>query len=267
MLLKELLFETLSSKVENENVEPHFFNYRKDTLYGKKDLEPIKDKILQLPEFSGLTSLEIVDTPLVELDGRPIVIPTFKLGDVSKFKGKGYILSIALLPEMYDPKTLYEPVKDGAAITPALYDPKTFEPKKKIILEFSPEMAQDLQMANGEAILRQHLHDLLDKVLDNPEYYRVKGERPVIVRGFFDEVDEKKQDVPPLSAFIEEPKHKMVFYLKPINKNEGEIEMRLEKKFIPIELSDKFTELFDEKMRNLKLTEEEIDNFLEENKK
>lgn len=267
MILKELLLETLNSKIENENVEPHFFNYRKDTLYGKKDLELIKDKLFEFPEFSGLTSLEIVDHPIVEIDKGPVVVPTYKLSDVSNFKGKGYILSIALLPEMYDPKTLNNPVKDGAAITPALYDPRTFEPKKKIILEFSPEMVQDIQMANGEAVVRQHLHDLLDKVLDNPEDYRVKGERAVLIRGFFDEVDEKKQDVPPLSAFIEEPKHKMVFFLKPITKDNNEIEMRLEKKFIPIELSDKFMELFEEKMKNLNLTEEEINKFLEENKK
>ena len=264
MELKDLISELVKNR-DRKDQPP--FGIADNTLYGKKDLESIKDKLLQLPEFSGLTSLEIIDKPIVEIDGRPVVVPTVKLSDVSRFKGNGYILSFALLPEMYDPKTLHKPVKDGAAITPALYDPITFEPKKKIVLEFSPEMAQDLQMANGEAILRQHLHDLLDKVLDNPEDYRVKGERPIIVRGFFDEVDEKKQDVPPLSAFMEELKHKMVFYLKPIPKDNNEIEMKLEKKFIPIELEDEFMKLFEEKIKNLSLTESEIDKFLEENKK
>jgi hypothetical protein len=262
--------DLISELVKNYDKKDHLpFGVVDNTLYGKKDLEPIKDKILQFPEFSGLTSLEIINSPSFVLEGRTITAATYKLSDVSKFKGNGYILSFALTPEMYDPKKLHEPVKDGAAITPALYDPKTFEPKKKILIEFSPEMAQDLQMANGEAILRQHLHDLLDKVLDNPEDYRVKGERAVLVRGFFDDVDGKKQDTPPLSVVMEEPKYKMVFYMNPVidTENGQTIKMELKRKYIPIELEDEFMKLFEEKIKNLSLTESEIDKFLEENKK
>ena len=262
MNLKEFLLDAVKNNVDER------FPFGDGTLYGKKALEPIKDKLLEFPEFSGLTSIEILDTPVFEIDGEPKVIPTYKLGDVLKFEGKGYLLSLFFTPEIFNPENLNKPVKDGACITPLVYDPITFEPKKKIVIEFSPERAQDMEFLDQDAVLRQELHDLLDKILNNPEEYTVKGERHVMLRGFFDEVDKKKQNISFLSKVIDqEPKYKMVFYLKPINKNEGEIEMRLEKKFIPIELSDKFTELFDEKMRNLKLTEEEIDNFLEENKK
>ena len=266
MELKDFISE-LVKNYDRKDQPP--FGMVDNTLYGKKDLEPIKDKILQFPEFSGLSSLEIIDYPTFETGGRMISVPTYRLSDVSSFKGNGYILSLALTPEMYDPKTLHNPIKDGAAITPALYNPLTFEPKKKIVLEFSPEMAQDLQMANGEAILRQHLHDLLDKVLDNPEDYLIKGERAVLVRGFFDDFDGKKQDIPPLSVVKEEPKYKLVFYMSPVidSENGETINMELKRKYIPIELEDEFMKLFEEKIKNLSLTESEIDKFLEENKK
>jgi hypothetical protein len=46
-------------------------------------------------------------------------------------------------------------------------------------------MAQDVSGANDELTLRNDIHKLLDDVLDNPEEYRVKGERGIMVRGVF----------------------------------------------------------------------------------
>jgi hypothetical protein len=90
---------------------------------------------------------------------------------------------------MYDPCKLSEPVKNGAAISPTIYDIVTFEPVKKILLTFSPEMNQDLLMMGGEQTLRNNIHKLLDDVLDKPEEYRTKGFKGVMVRGLFEEVD------------------------------------------------------------------------------
>jgi hypothetical protein len=171
---------------------------------------------------------------------------------------------------MYNPDTIHKPVKDGAAITPTLYDIKTFEPKKKILLEFSPEMVQDQQMANGEAILRQELHDLLDKVLDNPQDYQIKGERGLLIRGLF-ESSENVSELPTLDlsgAIDEEPKYSMVYYLKPQSEDEnGNVSIGLEHKIIPLELKDKFLEHFGERATNLQLTESEIEEFIYQNTK
>ena len=65
----------------------------------------------------------------------------------------------------------------------------TFEPRKHILLTWSPEMAQDLRGSNDETTLRNDIHKLLDDVLDNPEEYRTKGTRHVIIRGVFETVD------------------------------------------------------------------------------
>jgi hypothetical protein len=40
-----------------------------------------------------------------------------------------------------------------------------------------------------EEVKRKQLHETLDKILDNPELYQVKGEKGVMVRGIFEEVE------------------------------------------------------------------------------
>lgn len=263
MKLKELLDEIF----KDGPIQTNQFGLIEYTLYGSKVLEPLKDKLLECDEFKNLHSLRFVDTPTFRAGDETYVVETYKLMDISKFNGAGVILSIALTPEMYDPNILIKPVKDGAAISPTFYNPTNFEPYKRIVLEFSPERMQD-GISNHEEIIRQELHDLLDKVLDNPEDYRVKGERSVLVRGIFEKEPDNNQK--PLSEYplvASEEQNIPVFYLKQSEPDElGNISMRLEKKLIPVILKDKFMEKFEDKAKNLRLTEEEIDKFLEENK-
>ena len=120
-------------------------------------------------------------------NGKNVQNVTYRHKEGQKYKGKCYLLSLALTPEMFDPNKIHTPVLDGACITPTLYDPTTFEPKKKIVLEFSPEALQD-DINSTEKVKRKQLHETLDKILDNPELYCVKGEKGVLVRGFFEEV-------------------------------------------------------------------------------
>jgi hypothetical protein len=263
MKLKELLDEIF----KDGPIQTNQFGLTDYTLYGSQTLEPLKDKLLECDEFKNLHSLRFVDTPTFRAGDEVYVVETYKLMDVSKFKGAGVILSIALTPEIYDPNILFKPVKDGAAITPSFYDPTNFEPYKRIILEFSPERIQD-GISNHEEIIRQELHDLLDKVLDNPEDYRVKGERSVLVRGVFQkEYDENQKPLWEYPLVASEVQNSSVFYLKKSEPDElGNFSMRLEKKLIPVKLKDKFMEKFEDSAKNLTLTEEEIDKFLEENK-
>jgi len=160
-----------------------------DHLYGE-ELYKYKDIIKGCDEFAKCDSLEILSNPqAIGKDGEFYTAYTIKLSDLMEFKGRCYLLSLALTPEMYDPCKLSEPVKNGAAISPTIYDIVTFEPVKKILLTFSPEMTQDLLMMGGEQTLRNNIHKLLDDVLDKPEEYRTKGFKGVMVRGLFEEVD------------------------------------------------------------------------------
>jgi hypothetical protein len=48
-------------------------------------------------------------------------------------------------------------------------------------------MAQDLSLnTNGVLDGRRMIHDLLDKVLDNPKEYEAKGTRGIYIRGYFE---------------------------------------------------------------------------------
>jgi hypothetical protein len=185
-----------------------------------------------------------------------------------EFKGRCYLLSLGLTPEMYDPSRLLKPVKNGAAIGPTIYDPSTFEPRKHILLTWSPEMAQDVSGANDELTLRNDIHKLLDDVLDNPEEYKTKGLRGVLVRGLFEvidnndgsDVDRKVYELDLTASKPDDVGYK-VFYLETNVIKPGEIELRLNNKIIPSHLKDKF---IDEVGTDPKIiTEKIIDEFLE----
>ena len=164
--------------------------YMDNLLYGK-NLEKYKKIIMNTDEFKECDSLEILEHPLVkDKNGEILTTSTVKLSDVMTFKGKCYLLSLTLTPEMYDPIKAFEPVKNGASISPTVYDPMTFEPRKHILLTWSPEMAQDLLGTNNEGTLRNDIHKLLDDVLDNPKEYQTKGFRGVLVRGLFEVIED-----------------------------------------------------------------------------
>ena len=182
MKLKEFIEIVELSKKEDDI-------YMDNTLYGK-NLEIYKDIIMNTDEFKECESLEILELPIVKSKNGEGLIPyTVKLSDLMKFKGKCYLLSLNLTPEMYDPNQLLKPVKNGAAMGPVIYDPSTFEPRKHILLTWSPDVTQDLSGTNNEETLRNDIHKLLDDVLDNPEEYQTKGFRGVYVRGLFEVIE------------------------------------------------------------------------------
>lgn len=193
MKLKELI-EIVELSVNDNDL--HMDNL----LYGK-NLEKYKKIIMNTDEFKECDSLEILEHPLVkDNNGETLNVVTFKLSDVMKFKGKCYLLSLTLTPVMYDPNQLIKPVKNGAAIGPVVYDPITFEPRKHILLTWSPEMVQDIYNIDTEQEQRQIIHKLLDDVFDNPKEYETKGFRDVLVRGLF-EVIEGGEDIPVVNHY------------------------------------------------------------------
>jgi hypothetical protein len=188
MKLKEFLEVALLGKEDNPNLTNGTF-VDLTCLYGY-ELVKYKNIIKECDEFTKCDSLEILSMPLVKGKKDKIyTAETIKLSDLMEFKGKCYLLSLALTPEMYDPNQLLKPVKNGAAMGPTIYDPSTFEPRKHILLTWSPEMAQDLSGTNDELTLRNDIHNLLDDVLDNPDEYKTKGTRYVLVRGLFEIIE------------------------------------------------------------------------------
>jgi hypothetical protein len=188
MKLKEFLEVALISKKDNPMLTNDKFT--DETCFYGNELDKYKNIIKECDEFAKCDSLDILTMPLVKgKNGEIYTTNTIKLSDLTEFKGRCYLLSLGLTPEMYDPSRLLKPVKNGAAMGPTIYDIDTFEPRKHILLTWSPEMAQDVSGANDELTLRNDIHKLLDDVLDNPEEYKTKGLRGVLVRGLFEVID------------------------------------------------------------------------------
>lgn len=266
MKLKELLTEIFGETPNND----YQFGFDGLTLYGRDNLEQYKERILQCDEFSECTELNFMNMPIIlSNDDTPLKASDYKLVEGQKFKGVCYLLSLALTPEVFNPETLHTPVKDGACITPMVYNPETFKPFKKIVLEYSPERAQD-GLVDGDYELKMELKSLLDKVLDNPYDYQVKGERGVLVRGVFERNEVVKEVTPPryltgVKSFVkEEEMPGIAFYLvKTPNDDGSEVSISLKSVLIPPHLKQLFKDTYGEK--NLELTKEEIDKFLEDN--
>ena len=237
-------------------------------LYGA-ELEKYKKIIKECDEFAKCDSLDILTMPLVKGENDKIyTTETIKLSDLMEFKGRCYLLSLSLTPEMYDPTQLIKPVKNGAAIGPVMYDPMTFEPRKHILLTWSPEMAQDMVGVDNESTLRNDIHKLLDDVLDNPEEYKTKGTRHVLVRGLFEVVDKNDGSEVVINHYnIDLTAGKEVgylaYYLEPTMEKPGEVSMNLKHKVIPTHLKDKFIEELGTDVA--KLNAEVIDKFLDDN--
>jgi hypothetical protein len=129
---------------------------------------------MQLP--SGMTE-----------DGeQAVVAKTHKLtdSDYETYEGKtAYMYQILFSPKMYDPKTIHQPVKDGCAFGPLLYNPENFEPSRSITLTFNPTFPQDIDSKEDqEQVMKQSLHDKLDKVLAHPEDYMPEAFRGCMLR-------------------------------------------------------------------------------------
>ena len=110
-----------------------------------------------------------------------VVAQTHKLVDNDiLYEGKtAYVYQIMFSPKMYDPKTIHEPVKDGCILTPLVYNPTTFTPKRKIVIEYSPEYTNEILTDED---MKQHLRGKLEKVLANPGEYQAEGFRACLLR-------------------------------------------------------------------------------------
>jgi hypothetical protein len=132
----------------------------------------------------------------------------------------------------------------------------------------NPSMIEDFHQEK-EKDLRKDLHDLLDRILDNPENYQIKGDKGLIVRGFFEEVqtgkDIEKTDL--LGIETEKQTHATVYFLEKDEENPSkdgvEVNLKLSTMIIPIELRDKYLEELGPK--SIQVTREEIKEFLTKN--
>ena len=173
--------------------ERHAFGkYKQEPNPGGYNVVALTDEQIQQVEQLVIDHYKVkkvlwmeIPSGLTEDGEQAIVAQTHKLLDTDiLYEGKtAYVYQILFTPKMYDPKTIHQPVKDGCTFGPLLYNPETFEPSRSITITFSPTFPQDIDSKEDqEQVMKQFLHDKLDKVLTNPEEYIPEAFRGCMLR-------------------------------------------------------------------------------------
>lgn len=137
----------------------------------------------------GFNKIVWVDLPsgLTEDGEKAFVVKTRKIVDSVEgmpYLGKvGYVYTIAFTPKMYEPKELYQPVKDGCVFAPTTYNPEIFEPTQSITLTWSSSITDDIDVPEKmNEDDKQMIREMLEKVLNNPQEYRPVGYIGCLIR-------------------------------------------------------------------------------------
>lgn len=140
--------------------------------------EKVKKLILNTVEFQDVDELVVPETDESWEEHK-----TMKVEDgLTRFKGRISLVSLQLTPKMYDPETMYRPVKNGIVITPSIYDPNSLKVTRKIVIEYSPEQLQDEVLLNNTADVLEDMKRRLTDAVYNVEDYEPDGVRGVLVR-------------------------------------------------------------------------------------
>ena len=246
MTLSELVMEKYLSGMKSSG----------NLMFDNNDLRRYKDEIMGCDEFSECTELEILDYPMYECDGVIKYCDTYPHKEGNKYYGKVRLYSICMTPEIYDPTEIYKIVKDGAAVTPSLYDFDRGCVTKKIMLEVNMD-SKEGDLVNGENLLRQELHEKLDKVLDNPKDYTISGKRYINLRGVLEM--RKSCDVGDKSYLSQDMKD--FDYFPVLYYDGGNIRAR----HVPNKLREKIFEKFGNINDTISISKDDIDKFLIEN--
>ena len=158
----------------------------------------IKEGLLKCEEFENTKEIIFLEqpNPKLNINGEEKEYPTsvLKAYDGLKFKEKVYLHSIFLSPTIYDAKDMLHSVKDDVAITPLFFDDNDFTPKKAITIFFNPEQMQD-EIIQGDEVVKEKIIEKLKKALENPEEYRMKEKRAIMIRGLNEQsIEPYKED-------------------------------------------------------------------------
>jgi hypothetical protein len=181
------LIELLKSRFPTWDDFPK--NTFSDAILTSKVLELMLPDLQKCDEFKN-TRLIIAHMPVMpDVDDNDTVVGmlNYLLHNDTEFRGKCYLYSINLTPEIFDPMRIHKPIKDGCVITPVMYSAKNFMPYKEIVMNQTVGM-DDLEM-------RASLHKKLDMILDNPNEYQMKGDRGVMIRGNMNEIKSPEKPV------------------------------------------------------------------------
>jgi hypothetical protein len=194
MTIAEKFYAIVGEPKEGE-LENYYYGLSNLTSEQQKQVEEL------LKEHLGFSKIEWMDLPaglITNSQGEEmaIVAKTRLIGDtpIDDYKDRTcYFYQIVYSPVIYDPKEITIPVKDGMVISPLLYNPATFEPSRKITIEWKPEdlfHEKDIQPITWEDE-KTYLREKLEALLANPEDFKPKGRRGLMLRFALDKTEVK----------------------------------------------------------------------------
>ena len=152
--------------------------YGIDNLTARQ-LKSVEAALIKHLKFDRIEWMESPTTHVINSELIAAHTMKFTDNDTPTYENKiGYIYKVMFSPVMYDPTAYVTPVKNGCSMTPVVYDPTTCEPRKHIMLSWSPgdDYDDDLKQMKFELI------DRLVHILENPEEYIQKGYRAAMLR-------------------------------------------------------------------------------------
>jgi hypothetical protein len=188
-------FYAITGEPKEGDLENVYFN--KDNL----TTEQVTQVEALLKEHFGFNKIEWMDLPAGTFinslgEEMAVVAKTKLIADTptEDYKDRTcYFYSIVYSPVIYDPKEIATPVKNGMVISPLLYNPATFEPSRKITIEWKPEDLfhnKDIQPITWQDE-KTYIREKLETLLANPEDYKPKGRRGLMLRFALDKTQEK----------------------------------------------------------------------------
>jgi hypothetical protein len=188
-------FYAITGEPKEGDLENVYFN--KDNL----TTEQVTQVEALLKEHFGFNKIEWMDLPAGTFinslgEEMAVVAKTKLIADTptEDYKDRTcYFYSIVYSPVIYDPKEIATPVKNGMVISPLLHNPATFEPSRKITIEWKPEDLfhnKDIQPITWQDE-KTYIREKLEILLANPEDYKPKGRRGLMLRFALDKTQEK----------------------------------------------------------------------------
>ena len=171
-------------------------------IFGLDNLDTKQQKQVEkvILEHYGFSKIEWMDMPTKSITNSlgeevTVIAKTRLVGDTptDEYKSRTcYFYKVIYSPVIYDPSTIKDPVKDGMVISPLLYNPATFEPSRKITIEWKPE---DLFHNKGIQPItwddeKAYIREKLEALLANPDKYKPKGRRGLMIRYALDKTEE-----------------------------------------------------------------------------
>ena len=180
MKLKELLQSSAVSTYE--------------TLLVGELLLSLKDKLLSLDEFEGVKDIVVEKYPSCIIDNNPHAARSYKIGTNTNFKdfvdedGILHLYNITVSPATINFQDIFKAAQEHPISTHAIYCERTFEPRKYIVMSYSPESLQDQFVLptneDNNKFLKKTLLEQFSDILDNPEKYTAPKRRYIFVRLF-----------------------------------------------------------------------------------